>query len=119
MAIIDAGNGVAVEGDSESYSRDGGSTVSLKYEDGQVPTEDGVSNGSSQLISGPTGGGSASGVKGWVSHAPDDLSIEDPSTEASYYILDEGGQHVLDDQGSPARARKWQPVNAQQRERYT
>lgn len=43
----------------------------------------------------------------------------DVSSDGSYFILDGGGQHVLDNQGSPARARKWQPVNAQQRARYT
>lgn len=49
-----------------------------------------------------------------------DPSVDvDISNDGSYFILDGGGQHVLDDQGSPARARKWQPVNAQQRERYT
>lgn len=124
MAATDGGNGDAVGGDSESC-RDGdgdgdGDESKMDRPDEDVPTEEGLSTGSSQLISGPAGGGSAAGMKGWASHAPDDLNIDDcTSNDASYFILDEGGRHVLDDQGSPARARKWQPVNAQQRERYT
>lgn len=109
----------AVEGGSERYR--GGDAAQVGRPDEEVPAGEGSSLGSSQLISGPAGGGgSATGMKGWTSHAPDDLSIDDcTSNDASYFILDEGGRHVLDDQGSPARARKWQPVNAQQRERYT
>ncbi|CAM9166467.1 unnamed protein product, partial [Ectocarpus sp. 13 AM-2016] len=58
-------------------------------------------------------------MQGWATRAPDDLSLDGgPSHDGSYFILDEGGRHVLDDQGSPARARKWQPVNIQQRQRY-
>lgn len=119
MAATGDGDGGAVEGDCELY-RDGDGSHVGRASDEDVPTEDGLSLASSQLISCPAGGGSAAGMKDWISHAPDDLSIDDcPSNDASYFILDEGGRHVLDDQGSPARARKWQPVNAQQRERYT
>lgn len=82
--------------------------------DGSVPS-------SSQFLAsgaGPTrqleGGGASQGGESTGA------SVEvDVSNDGSYFILDGGGQHVLDDQGSPARARKWQPVNAQQRERYT
>lgn len=115
MAAADDGNSGALERDKESYrDRDGDGSNVGRLED---PAEERLSVGSSQLISGPAGGVSAAGMKGWASHAPDELSID--SNDASYFILDEGGRHVLDDQGSPARARKWQPVNAQQRERYT
>ena len=105
-----------MEGDNDSQRGDDGPKVADA--DGEAP-EDGSSLPSSQLISGPAGGGSATGMSGWASQAPDDFSVTDgPSNDGSYFILDEGGRHVLDDQGSPARARKWQPVNAQQRERY-
>ena len=110
-----------MEGGSQNY-RDGGDGSPVGRFGEEMPPGEDSSFGSSQLIGGPAGGGggSASGIKGWTSHAPDDLSIDDcTSNDASYFILDEGGRHVLDDQGSPARARKWQPVNAQQRERYT
>lgn len=118
MAATDDGNSGAMDEDRESC---GGDRSEVGRSDHEVPSEDGASFGSSQLLSGPGGGGgSGAGMKGWTSHAPDDLSIDDcTSNDASYFILDEGGRHVLDDQGSPARARKWQPVNAQQRERYT
>lgn len=75
---------------------------------------------SSQLLSGPAC--STAGIQGWgqpQDAASVDLSIDtDPSNDDSYFVLDEGGRHVLDNQGSPARARKWQPLNANQRERY-
>lgn len=108
-----------MEGDSDSHRdvegpEEGGGAADDEEE---VLTKNGSSIGSSQLISGPAGGGSAGVTQ---SYAPDDLSVNGgPSNDGSYFILDEGGQHVLDDQGSPARARKWQPVNAKQRERYT
>ena len=81
---------------------------------------DGSARSSSQLLASGAalttqleGGGASQGADST------DPSVEvDVSNDGSYFILDGGGQHVLDDQGSPARARKWQPVNAQQRERY-
>lgn len=97
--------------------REGNGDTSPRGDDDEVLTTS--SSASSQLISGPTGGGSAAGMQGWATRAPDDLSLDGgPSHDGSYFILDEGGRHVLDDQGSPARARKWQPVNVQQRQRY-
>lgn len=74
---------------------------------------------SSQLLSGPacSTGGAWGASQGRTSG---NFSIETGlSNDESYFILDEGGRHVLDDQGSPARARKWQPTNATQRARYT
>ncbi len=104
-----------MEGDSDSCRDDDGPKVG---DDDEVPGDG--SSLSSQLISGPAGDGSATGMRSWASHTPDDLSATDgASNDGSYFILDEGGRHVLDDQGSPARARKWQPVNSRQRARYT
>lgn len=75
------------------------------------------SSSSSQLLSGPastSGSAHQNGVRSPV------LSIETSlSNDESYFILDEGGRHVLNNQGSPAKARKWQPTNANQRKRYT
>lgn len=109
------GGGPKVDDSSAVAAADGGE------EEEEVLTKDGSSIGSSQLINGPADGGGSPGAMqhDLPSHTPDDLSVNGgPSNDGSYFILDEGGQHVLDDQGSPARARKWQPVNVKQRERY-
>lgn len=110
---------------------------------GPPPTfvdERGSSSASSQLLSGPgstfeegggeeggegrgaggggEGGGGGAEAQGRGEGTPD-LSVDTSfSNDGSYFILDEGGKHVLDNQGSPARARKWQPANVNQRERY-
>lgn len=108
--------GVGVEGMYHEHGDGGAAKMGVADEDVLTKSSD----SSSQLIGGPPADGSAEGMQGWASHTPEGLNIEDcPSQDGSYFILDEGGRHVLDDQGSPARARKWQPVNAQQRERYT
>lgn len=97
--------------------------MAKKVDAGETRTDGSLAHSSSQFITdgaalpsttqleggGPSQGGDST-----------DPSVDvDVSNDGSYFILDGGGQHVLDDQGSPARARKWQPVNAQQRERYT
>lgn len=90
---------------------------------------DGSSVASSQLISGPAwstpgrGGGGARAGQGWGASncgesADLSVNVDDFSNDGSYFLLDEGGRHVLDDQGSPARAKKWQPSNTHQREQY-
>lgn len=74
--------------------------------------------GSSQLLSGPACS-TADGRDCGSSQGELSVNTGVSNGEESYFILDEGGRHVLDDQGSPARARKWQPTNISQRERYT
>lgn len=93
-------------------------------EDRPTCVDEGSSSCSSQLLSGPVStpagerGGKERGEQG--GNDTPELSIDTGlSNDESYFILDEGGRHVLDNQGSPARARKWQPANANQRERYT
>lgn len=109
-------DGVGIEGKCDGRGEDGAAKMCVADEDVLTKSSD----SSSQLIGGPPADVSAEEMQGWASHTPEALNIEDdPSQDGSYFILDEGGRHVLDDQGSPARARKWQPVNAQQRERYT
>ena len=81
--------------------------------DGSVPSSQFLGSGAA-LTTQLEGGGASQG------RDSTDPSVDvDISNDGSYFILDGGGQHVLDNQGSPARARKWRPVNAQQRERYT
>lgn len=113
MAV--SSDGGAREGEFD----EGGDRDISRVQADEVPTEGSVS--SSQLLSGPAC--STTGVGGFEAlddGASADLSIDAGlSNDGSYFILDEGGRHVLDDQGSPARARKWRPVNAHQRERYT
>lgn len=81
-----------------------------------------LTTSSSQLLSGPTN--DASIHQDWettsMDRATSDLRISArPSlNDGSYFILDEGGNHVLDDRGSPARRRMWQPSNVNQRARY-
>lgn len=38
---------------------------------------------------------------------------------SSCFILDDAGRYVLDSHGSPARMKRWEPINSCQRERYT
>lgn len=112
---------------SDDY-RDGNGDESAQYnrlisaEDRPTSADERSSSCSSQLLSGPVstppGRGKGQGVQG--SYETPDISIDtNLSNDESYFILDEGGRHVLDNQGSPARARKWQPANANQRQRYT
>lgn len=81
-----------------------------------------LTTSSSQLLSGPTN--DASTPQDWDTKSIDGatsdrrISASPSLNDGSYFILDEGGNHVLDDQGSPARRRKWQPSNANQRARY-
>lgn len=98
-----------------------GSMQRNSYESGGLrdgdgpPTEYSVS--SSQTVSGPL---STSEGESSNNYAGLELSIGSGlSNDESYFILDEGGNHVLDNQGIPARARRWQPTNINQRERYT
>lgn len=115
--------------------RDGGTVDRREDVHGEIPSNVGVdeirtttdcSTASSQLIAGPacsTTGGGVRGDRGWgASHGGEsaDLSINTDvfSNDGSYFLLDEGGRHVLDDQGSPARAKNWQPSNTHQREQY-
>lgn len=87
------------------------------YNNDNTPT-----TSSSQLLSGPTN--DAYIPREWETTsihrvASDLISSGGPSlNDGSYFILDEGGNLVLDDRGSPARRRKWQPSNANQRARY-
>lgn len=85
----------------------------------EEPQAEEASVASSQLLSGPT----LSTPRGSPGSYQDERSLglsaeTSVSNDESYFILDEGGRHVLDNQGSPARARKWKPTNVNQRERY-
>lgn len=97
----------------------GSSSASSQLLSGPGSTfEEGVGEGGGTGAGGEGGGGEGAGAQGRGEGTPD-LSVDTSfSNDESYFILDEGGRHVLDNQGSPARARKWKPANANQRERY-
>lgn len=94
----------------EILSNRGGNPSRLEIGDGVT---DGNSLPSSQLQSDTAC--SKEGIPDWGVALTIDTN---PSKDGSYFILDDAGLPVLDNQGSPARAKKWLPSNANQRERY-